>query len=409
MTVRAIVPIIEYTGNGVITKYDWDWDMIEDSSINVLVDNINVFNWSLEGQSVVFDVAPEDGAEIKIYRRTTIWMPENYRAFGRFHSEKTELSVDRAILIAQERAGDRTGNAANGIVGGANLSITRGEYDLTVVSERGTDAVLPIYDYDEAPAEGNVVNLTDNVINGSDNVISSIVAPEPDSTIIWDGTQIYSGIYSLPGNTSGVAATIRFKMDLTSGEPDEASAFYPDYNAFSFAGWLNVDPNDDEYWMRVTAVGTAPAGRYTVHDGANVRVLGESFQMRSTEPYVSVYTFGDAAPSTQTGTFNIEICKDSGGEPDEVWASRTVTLEAIFNEEEIIDPSPDPDPEAPPDTTGAVSWETFFGNDFLSTISDATKVIPTEGVAIWFTVPATTATWRIAITSIEVTGLDNIT
>ena len=91
MTVDTRVPIVEYTGNGVIVKFDWDWKMIEDSNINVLVDNVFNFAWNLQGTSVVFDTAPEDGAAIKIYRITTLWMPENYRAFGRFHSEKTEL------------------------------------------------------------------------------------------------------------------------------------------------------------------------------------------------------------------------------------------------------------------------------------------------------------------------------
>ena len=316
MTVDTRVPIIEYTGNGVITKFDWSWKMIEDSNINVLVDNIFADNWNLQDMSVVFDTAPEDGAEIKIYRITTLWMPENYRAFGRFHSEKTELSVDRAIMICQERGGRRGGNGSEGIVGGADLHILRGEFNVTVVSERGTDAVLNLWDQDGVPPPSPGV---------------------PDPSIVWAGDAILSGVYSLPGNTNGVAATIRFRMDLLTGNPTEATSFYPNYNVETYTSWVNIDPNDDEYWIRVTAVGTElPLSRYQISDSLNNRVLGEEFQIFAGigtvfGPFVSVFTYGDTAPSTRIMTFNIEICKDSGGLPDNAWASRLVTLEARFN------------------------------------------------------------------------------
>lgn len=349
MTVRAIVPIIEYTGNGVITKFDWDWDMIDDSSINVLLNNENVTNWTEEGQSVVFDTAPADGDEIIIYRRTLIRQPENYRAFGRFHSEKTELSADRMILIAQERAGDRgEGNAGNGIVGGANLSITRGEFSLTVVSERGTDAVLPMYDPDGVPTPD----------------------PTPDPTIIWEGATILAGEYSLPGNTEGVSAVMRFRMGLTGGDPTEASVEYPNYNATAFIGWLDSDPVDNAYWMRVRFPGgNPPPYPYIISDGLYEQTANVPFRMTSTPdvpfdaliqrdgqlitdragdlifprnaeefsdglngPYISVNTFGLTAPVVAFGTFLVDICKDNGvGEPDEAWVTRTVILEAIFN------------------------------------------------------------------------------
>ena len=349
MTVSNKTPVAEYNGNGIITKFDWDWDMIDDSSINVLVDNEYVTNWSEEDQSVVFDTAPEDGAEIVIYRRTLIRQPEDYQAFGRFHSEKTELSMDRAILIAQERGGDRgNANAPNGIVGGANLFITRGEFDVTVNSERGDDAVVPMFDADDTtPTPGT-----------------------PDPAIIWAGDPIEAGCYSLPGNDNGIATTIRFRMDLEDGIPTEASAYFPNYNDVAFASWVNHDPSDLEYWMRVTAVGTPePSNRYQIFDANATRELGDIFQIhaaipypadvvvdrdgaivvdrgdvyifpRDAEPYeegvygpyISVFTFGDTAPSTRTGIFNIEICKDDGtGLPDESWVSRIVTLEAIFN------------------------------------------------------------------------------
>ena len=104
MTVSTKTPLVEYTGNGTTSRFDWDWEMIEDSAIEVLIDNERITAWVLEGQSVVFDTAPGDGAFIQIYRRTKVWMPEDYVAFGRFHPDKTELSVDRATIPASYSA-----------------------------------------------------------------------------------------------------------------------------------------------------------------------------------------------------------------------------------------------------------------------------------------------------------------
>ena len=244
-------------------------------------------------------------------------MPENYRAFGRFNSEKVELSVDRAMLIAQERNGTAVeGEPPNGIVGGMDLYTQLNPYDTTIISERGTDAVIPLWNGDGQPPP---------------------TPGQPDPSIIWAGADISGGIFSLDGNTNGVSAQIRFRMNFSEGEPDEASASYPNFNAVEYAGWVNVDPNDGEYWMRVTETGTPiPSNRYRLNDGTNNRTLGEAFPIAAGSngvqgPYYSVYTFGDIAPSTRTAQILIEICKDFNGLPDENWASRTVKLEAIFN------------------------------------------------------------------------------
>ena len=403
MTVRAIVPFIEYTGNGSITGFDWDWDMVEDSSINVLLNNENVFAWTLQDQTVVFDTAPADGDEIIIYRRTIINQPENYQPFGRFHSEKTELTMDRNMLIAQEVFGD--------IVGGGNLSITRGEYTVTVVSECGTDAIIPMYDPDGIP----------------------IVPPGlPDENILWGQfykDTLYVGRYSLPANVEGITTLLRFKMNLDGGESNEASAYYHDYNAFKYTGWwkgtafvpstthftfkdesdtsykvpltfLDADdtsytipktflgandvsysldpaytgPGDDDYWMRVRVQDDDT--HLIIHDGEGVRADSEPFLMRTATPvplgtlvdrdgniivdrtgvyvlpadstyeaggdgpYIALHTFGDTAPVTRNASFYVDISKDSGGVSDGKWYTRLVEMEAIFNTVVVVVPDP---------------------------------------------------------------------
>mgnify|MGYP000626559794 CR=1 FL=1 len=417
MTVRALPALVRYTGNGSETTFAWDWDMILDSTINVMVNNFNVFNWTLQGMTVVFNTAPDDGDEIIIYRRTKLWQPSNYRPFGRFHAEKTELEMDRSMLIAQERFGDTTDPLnPNGIVGGSNLSTTREEFTMTVVSERGTDAVLPMYNPDDNP---------------------DVDPPEPgEDVLVWgEGSDIVGGAYSI--DSQGASATLTFKMDLTGGDPTFASVQYPNFNVLTYTNWCAEDPDDYDYWMRVTTVGVAlPTSRYIVSDGTYPQALNTAFPIRGTlvypdyvildrdgniisldaaegyvtprdaniptttfGPYINVNTFGDTAPAVREGTFKIEVCKDNNGAPDGSWVSRNATLKAIYNT------------SAPPpvDTTGSTPWATFFGIPFGVTtqLYDATKIIPADGISLLFEIPITSAPVGVSFVSIENTAVSS--
>lgn len=296
-------PIARYTGNGVVTKFDWDWDMGPDSVNQVLVDNELITDYSEQGQSIIFDTAPT--GEVIIYRRTLVYQPENYVAFGRFAPNKTELSMDRATLVAQERLGDAEfGEPPNGIVGGTNLYLSRQEYTQTVISERGSDAVVPMW-------------MPDDIIEPD---------PIPDTEIIWAGDDIAA----LKVESTSQISNIIFVMDLTGGDPAQASAFWQNSQEIFYAGWLNTAPGN--YWMRVIEVVSNPT--LVISDGNAFRSPGEEFLMQTSTtnapwgPSVSVSTYGDTAPSTQTATVRIDICKDDNGAPDGAWVSRNVTLEA---------------------------------------------------------------------------------
>jgi len=233
----------------------------------------------------------------------------------------------------------------------------------------------------------------------------------PDGSILWAGDTLYAGVYSLPDNTNGVSATLKFMMSFDNGEPDEASASYPNFNASEYIGWLNTDPNDNEYWMRVNFVGTPlHESRYQISDGDNDRALNEVFQMKGKSinplfgPYISVHTFGDAPPIIRIGVFNIEICKDDGnGLPDGNWASRHVSLEAIFSTDNPVDPDPIPPPPIPDQGT---PWDEFFYKPFaLDNHYDVTRSIPDEGVFLRFTVPAASKPYLVLFYTVGVTSI----
>ena len=363
MTVSAKTPLAEYTGNGTTSRFDWDWEMIEDSSIEVLIDNARTADWTLEGQSVVFFVPPADGAFIQIYRRTKVWMPEDYVAFGRFHPDKTELSVDRATMIAAEYK--------SGMVGRSDLTTTHHEFYVAVHSERGKDAHVPMYAPDATPPPTPVV---------------------PDPSIVWAGEEI--DLNTIGEGANGLSAALTFVMDST--------ATYPDNNVLQPIQWVDLDPNDGDYWMRVTKINSNRP--VLINDGVSPRELGEAFPI-ATGPYISIDTFGEPPPKVATASVTVEICKDDGGLPDGGWVSRTVNMEVRFNLEGEVEPPP-PDPEIPPDLDGAISWDSFFGAPFGTTSLTVERIIATEGVAIWFTVPVEPLRIWVKFSTIEVATVE---
>ncbi len=368
-------PLVVYFGNGIAVSFHWDWAMTEDSAIGVLVDNEVLDEWSLQGNSVVFESPPADGAVVVLFRRTKIWMPEDYVAFGRFAANKTELSVDRIIMIAQEYLGNGGGTSPPlGVIGAAHLFFNRNEFDIDLISERGADTIIPMW----IP----------------DDFVPPVQPPDPD--IKWDGPEVFANSFTLPGDPNGVECKIEFRMDLTGGVDTDASAGYPNNNVTNYVSWLAAAAVDDDYWMRVSEISSNT--QIHVNDGSAPRSLGEVFQIRGGSgnvnigPNVNIDTFGDQPPIVNTARVLIEICKDNGlGIPSLNWVERVVSLEARFSDEVPVDPDPDPDP--PPgfpdpdiDITGATSWEAWFGTPFGVNTEHVIKVIPDNGVSLWFTV-----------------------
>ena len=305
MTVPLESPIVFYTGNGVITQFNWSWKMIEDSAIGVIVDFSLSDDWSWEGQSVVFGTAPASGSIIIIYRRTKAWMPEDYTAFGRFQPDKTELSMDREMMICQELNGTVEGLTHDGIVGAANIYAVLQEFYIDLISERGKDTVIPMCTPDET------------------------VNPQPDTdpAIVWGGGDIES-------NSFGVnpLASIAFRMTGTQGDPNQASARYSINNSYQYVGWLQLDlepepfPEPTDYWMRVREIDT-PNPNIRIKQGSASYEFGEAFRMNAPNIYIQ-----ETGTGVQTASVRIDICDDVNGLPSKAWVSRNVTLEARYSE-----------------------------------------------------------------------------
>jgi hypothetical protein len=217
-------------------------------------------------------------------------------------------------MIAAERAGNRTHfGQPDGIVGGANLFMTRGEYDIVVHSERGTDAVVPLWN--------------------PDGIVPTPQPPDP--AIVWDGKSVDTVRVST-GNP--VNCRFRLKTDLSGGSPGFASAWYDSIDTIKYIDWLDHDPVDGEYWMRVFLISdTHFTGQSEFRNEFNTRIpYGEAIPINRVSPsnengpWISITNLGKTPPVTRTARFIVEICADDGGRPDGNWATGTVKLETIF-------------------------------------------------------------------------------
>ena len=312
MTIANIPPIQEYDGNGIITDFEYFFQLTVDSSVFVIVDGFIVSNFNLNTPGIVqFDTAPAMGAKIVIYRRTTIYMPEDYRAMGYFAANKTELSVDRIYAILQEASGLNTelGNIGDAIVGGANIYSLRDQYKHTIVSERGTDAELLIW------------NPTGEI---------QPPAPEPDPSILFTAETVVGTTVSASAGTNLVAFFYKDWLESFEQPEGEASCIvqFAQPEKGSWVDTANPVLQTGQYWGRVREISIQ--GNFEAIDPENNPIVsGVPFDAVGSLSFWSVILkipVADSPPFTYVSEFYIDICKDDGeGAPDEKWATKRIT------------------------------------------------------------------------------------
>jgi len=152
MTVSVQIPYTFLLGNGVLTRFAFTFDAVENMDIFVFRDNVAttdfvVENRTSQGGDVVFPTAPDSGEVVAIYRGTTFSQQVDYETDEAFQAETHEFGLDKLMFICQE--------LLFGFLGGIDpitglpfilsfdLSITQSELTVTVNNSGGTDAVLP--------------------------------------------------------------------------------------------------------------------------------------------------------------------------------------------------------------------------------------------------------------------------
>ena len=141
MTVADKTPLIEYPATTGIDTFTYDWDMLPESSIEAVLDGVLLETGVVDNGGTV-TITPAPTGDLLLKRKTPVWQPEDY-AFARgFKANKTELTIDRCYMIAQEMD-------SGGFIP-ANISAAQAINGVLVKSELGTDAFIPLWGTDKA-------------------------------------------------------------------------------------------------------------------------------------------------------------------------------------------------------------------------------------------------------------------
>ncbi|MBT8438175.1 MAG: hypothetical protein KJO91_00505 [Gammaproteobacteria bacterium] len=160
MTTQVNIPYIELEGDGTITDFAFNYPIVENVDLIVLVDGvlqIEYTSYTLDeltenGGEVIFTEAPADGASVLILRRTTMTQNVDYETDEPFQAETHEWNLDKITYILQELiTGAWGGVDANGdpVYLTFDLDADPDEYYVTVTNTGGTDADLPMWTSNE--------------------------------------------------------------------------------------------------------------------------------------------------------------------------------------------------------------------------------------------------------------------
>ena len=154
MSVNVAIPYNRFEADGVVTNFTFDWDLIETADLIVLVDNILQTEYSEytvtpdfeDGGDVVFDVAPDDGTEVIVMRRTTISQNVDYESYTPFPADTHEWNIDKITYILQELIhGTWLGydDEGNPVYLTFDLNAVAQVTTVLVENSGGTDATIP--------------------------------------------------------------------------------------------------------------------------------------------------------------------------------------------------------------------------------------------------------------------------
>lgn len=106
------VPITNCTGTGVATEFSYEFYApdIRDVFVEIGGTLVDEAEWKAVKDSdstgrIIFNTAPEDGAEIKIYRSTPITQETVWQQGQAFYADTVMSAFDKITMIAQEQRG----------------------------------------------------------------------------------------------------------------------------------------------------------------------------------------------------------------------------------------------------------------------------------------------------------------
>ena len=108
MTVSSQTNKIIYTGNGVAKEFALPFSFLEKEHLKVRQKKNDIqterTDWTVSGGNMVFETAPEAGAEIAIVREVPLTQETDYRDNEILHAETLERNFDKLTMQVQQLA-----------------------------------------------------------------------------------------------------------------------------------------------------------------------------------------------------------------------------------------------------------------------------------------------------------------
>jgi hypothetical protein len=126
MTVAVQTPITNAVGNGVTTSFAFNWLARAATDLVVSVAGVvktNGVDYTVSGTgvqsggSVLFGVAPANGAAVQIYRATQLKRDTDYQTAGDFQANTVDADFDAVWLALQDQAATVVGRALRAPIG----------------------------------------------------------------------------------------------------------------------------------------------------------------------------------------------------------------------------------------------------------------------------------------------------
>lgn len=141
MPIRTTITRAELTGNGVLTTFTYNFEILQAADLAVYVGGVQkVLNTDYSvtgagsdtGGTVVFTTPPANGAAVVFQRATSQARTTNYANEGVIRSSVTNADFDRLTLVTQEISSklDRTFRLADTVTGVTSTTVPQGSSDL---------------------------------------------------------------------------------------------------------------------------------------------------------------------------------------------------------------------------------------------------------------------------------------
>jgi hypothetical protein len=294
MTVAEQNTQATYTGNGVATFFEFETSLILDAELVVYVESVVVTNYSIQLTGINFDTPPANGARIRITRESDITQERDWEPHGKFPAEKTENAADKLIRLKGE---------AQEFRGNMNLSLIRTIGDVTLVNDKGNDAITPLWHHTlQESGMFSATVATQIPLDGTPTDTPESHAwfmcdpgsPNPPPTMEYS-TAPETGFVLLDSQFTGDMALVRNRTHPMAGYAEQ------DLTIFGAFRWTpagaSVGALFDIGGISIDAVRRPLTSQYyigfTFREQGGSEIFGNTFELGNLEDGGNAYTTGD--------------------------------------------------------------------------------------------------------------------